>query len=79
MASSISIDKLRTKLLWKGSGLPVAAWIIITASDILIRGLNNFYKNQIINLGLPVMVKPNQEGSSIGITKVNHINELDIV
>ncbi|WWO99922.1 MAG: D-alanine--D-alanine ligase [Candidatus Dasytiphilus stammeri] len=77
MASAISIDKLRTKLLWKGSGLPVADWMMIKSSDMR-RGLNNFHKNQIVNLGLPVMVKPNQEGSSIGITKVNEVYELDL-
>ncbi|WWO98768.1 MAG: D-alanine--D-alanine ligase [Candidatus Dasytiphilus stammeri] len=77
MASAISIDKLRTKLLWKGSGLPVVAWVLINSSD-MIRGLSSFHKNQIVNLGLPVMVKPTKEGSSIGITKVNQLQELNI-
>lgn len=68
MASSITMDKLMTKRIWTGSGLPTPAFEILTAeSD---------FSKVIDKLGLPVMVKPAQEGSSIGMTKVTEAHQL---
>lgn len=68
MASAISMDKLMTKRIWTGSGLPTPAFEILTeASD---------FEKVVEKLGLPVMVKPAQEGSSIGMTKVSEAHQL---
>lgn len=34
MASAVTMDKLRTKLLWKGADLPVAPWVALTRRDV---------------------------------------------
>ncbi|STL93456.1 D-alanine--D-alanine ligase [Escherichia coli] len=33
MASALSMDKLRSKLLWQGAGLPVALWVALTRAE----------------------------------------------
>lgn len=68
LASAIGMDKVRTKQLWQGCGLATAPFALLTADTDW---------QQIVNtLGLPLIVKPVHEGSSIGMTKVNHLDEL---
>ncbi len=68
MASAISMDKLMTKRIWTGAGLPTPAFEILTDES-------NF--NEVVEkLGLPMIVKPAQEGSSIGMSKVSNAAEL---
>ena len=66
MASAIAIDKVTTKRIWMSEDLPTPAY------QLLRRGV--FTREQVIQvpdtLGLPVIVKPAREGSSIGVTKV---------
>jgi len=62
MASSIGMDKWRTKLLWRASG-------IVTPDFELVKADSDFGKIE-QDLGLPLFVKPANEGSSIGISKV---------
>lgn len=61
-ASAISMDKLMTKRLWLGAGLPTPNYRVLTADT-------NF-DAVVAELGLPLIVKPASEGSSIGISKV---------
>ena len=68
MASAIGMDKWRTKLLWKGAGLPIPAFVLL-ADD------SDFAEVE-AQLGLPLFVKPATEGSSIGVTKVKNPGEL---
>lgn len=75
MASAISMDKLRSKLLWQGAGLPVAPWVAITRKEFEL-GLNDQVKQQLTALGLPLIVKPSREGSSVGMSKVNESGDL---
>lgn len=75
MASAISMDKLRSKLLWQGAGLPVAPWVALTRREFEI-GLKNDAIQRIADLGLPVIVKPSREGSSVGMSKVDESGEL---
>jgi len=66
MASSIAIDKVMTKRVWLAEGLPTPKYILLR------RGA--FDRQQVMTvpdqLGLPVIVKPAREGSSIGVFKV---------
>jgi D-alanine-D-alanine ligase len=68
MASALAMDKWRTKLAWLASGIPTPLYELLTAdsnaADVAAR------------LGLPLMVKPAHEGSSIGITKVDSVEKL---
>ncbi|WWP01065.1 MAG: D-alanine--D-alanine ligase [Candidatus Dasytiphilus stammeri] len=77
LASAIAIDKLRTKWLWKGMGLPVASWVTVKQEDCK-PYLSTTLRERVRNLSMPVIVKPSKEGSSIGITKVNYLQELDV-
>ena len=61
-ASAISMDKLMTKRLWLGAGLPTPNYRVLTAET--------DFEAVVVELGLPLIVKPASEGSSIGISKV---------
>lgn len=61
-ASAISMDKLMTKRLWLGAGLPTPNYRVLTAET--------DFEAVVAELGLPLIVKPASEGSSIGISKV---------
>ncbi|MDC9614224.1 D-alanine--D-alanine ligase [Xenorhabdus khoisanae] len=75
MASALSMDKLRTKHLWQGAKLPVSPYVAINVQKF--EQVNDFQlKEYVQELGLPLMVKPNLEGSSVGMTKVNDYSEL---
>ena len=75
MASAISMDKLRSKLLWQGAGLPVAPWVALTRAEFE-SGLSDSVNTRIAALGLPVIVKPSREGSSVGMSKVDKAEDL---
>ncbi len=66
MASALSMDKLHSKLLWQGAGLPVAPWVALTRAEFE-KGLSDKQLAEISALGLPVIVKPSREGSSADV------------
>jgi D-alanine-D-alanine ligase len=68
MASSVGMDKWRTKLLWRASG------VITPEFEML--GKQTDFDAVCQTLGLPLFVKPANEGSSIGISKVKKASEL---
>jgi len=68
LASALGMDKWRTKLVWQASGLPVPDYVLLEQqSD---------WQAVADQLGLPMFVKPANEGSSVGISKVKALNEL---
>lgn len=69
MASALGMDKLRTKALWQAAGLPTPESIEMTAAT--------DRAELIERLGLPMIIKPVHEGSTIGITIVRHPDELE--
>ncbi|WP_233140585.1 D-alanine--D-alanine ligase [Aggregatibacter actinomycetemcomitans] len=73
MTSALTMDKMRTKMLWKAFGLPVAEMEIVTTENRVNLNLGSVVKK----LGLPLMVKPSLEGSSVGLTKVKAVDELE--
>ena len=68
MASSVGMDKWRTKLLWKALNIATPDFEVVNAQS-------DFAAIE-HKLGLPLFVKPANEGSSIGITKVKNKGEL---
>lgn len=68
MASSVGMDKWRTKLLWRATG-------VVTPDFELVNEQSDFVAIE-QKLGLPLFVKPANEGSSIGITKVKKTGDL---
>lgn len=68
MASSVGMDKITTKKIWLQENVPTPRYVTIDADtdlDAVVAGL-----------GLPLIVKPPLEGSSIGITKVAQADQL---
>lgn len=68
MASAIGMDKWRTKLIWSALGISTPAYEVVDADS----DFSAIEKK----LGLPLFVKPANEGSSIGISKVKSVGEL---
>ena len=66
MASAVSIDKVMTKRLWLAEGLPTPRYIVLG------EGARTTAHSRAVpdTLGLPLIVKPPHEGSSIGVSKV---------
>ena len=62
MASALAMDKWRTKLVWLASGIPTPRYRVVDA--------RTDWPRVVAELGLPLIVKPAREGSTIGITKV---------
>ena len=69
LASALAMDKLRTKLLWHAEGLPTPPYAVLTKDSDL--------RTVARELGVPLMVKPASEGSSIGMSKVRSAARLD--
>jgi D-alanine-D-alanine ligase len=70
LASALSMDKWRSKLLWQAAGIPVPDCMLLTA--------DSDWQAVVDRLGLPIFVKPANEGSSIGISKVKTLAELSV-
>jgi D-alanine-D-alanine ligase len=72
LASAICMDKVMTKRIWRAEGLPTPAWIWLPADG---QG-----REQVMRvpdeLGLPLIVKPPREGSSLGITRVQGYSQM---
>lgn len=68
MASSIAMDKWRTKMIWQAAGLPIPDFMLINE--------HSDWDAVVKRLGLPLFVKPANEGSSVGISKVKQVSEL---
>jgi D-alanine-D-alanine ligase len=66
MASSIAIDKTMTKRVWIAEGLPTPSYALVRRDQWRELDLGAL----VAQLGLPMIVKPASEGSSIGVFKV---------
>ena len=64
-ASGVAMDKTMTKRLWANEGLPTPQYLALTRAELTRERIRTIPDE----LGLPVVVKPPHEGSSIGITK----------
>ena len=72
MASSIAMDKTMTKRVWLAEGLPTPRYVLVRREQL--EGLS--LDDLVANLGLPMIVKPAREGSSIGVSKVTKVQDL---
>ena len=62
MGSALAMDKWRTKLVWDASGIPTPRFTMVKSTT--------SWDRVIERLGLPIIVKPAREGSTIGLTTV---------
>ena len=68
MGSAIGMDKWRTKMIWLANGLPTPRYRILTGRD--------DWKAVAADLALPLIVKPANEGSTLGLTRVKSVSQL---
>ncbi|HWQ37084.1 MAG TPA: D-alanine--D-alanine ligase [Burkholderiales bacterium] len=68
LGSAIAMDKWRTKLVWLAAGLPTPRFRILAEND--------DWEAVARDLGLPLIVKPANEGSTLGLTRVRSVAEL---
>ena len=67
LASAIGMDKAKTKQLWRGYGLPTAPYQLLNA--------DTDFAKVAQEIGLPLIIKPVHEGSSIGMSKVDSLEQ----
>jgi len=67
-ASALAIDKIRTKQIWGFLGLPTPQSVPV--------GALSLPKDLVAALGLPIVVKPCREGSTLGLSKVHRVEDL---
>jgi D-alanine-D-alanine ligase len=68
MASALAMDKWRTKLLWQAAGISTPPYEVLSK--------DTDFADVCHRLGIPLMVKPAREGSSIGMSKVMSTEKL---
>jgi D-alanine-D-alanine ligase len=68
LASALAMDKLRTKQVWHSLGIPTPRHAVLSSAADCICAATE--------LSFPLIVKPAHEGSSIGMAKVNNVDEL---
>jgi D-alanine-D-alanine ligase len=69
LGSALSMDKVRSKWVWLAQGLPTPRFVALRKGDDVHAAA--------AKIGLPVIVKPASEGSSVGITRVFRDSDLD--
>ena len=68
MASALAMDKVRTKMVWTTAGIPTPRFEVV--------GADSDWAGVAKRLGLPLIIKPAREGSTIGLTKVTAAAQL---
>lgn len=69
MASSMAMDKVMTKRIWRFEGLPTPDWRMVASADQT--------RAAFAALGAPMIVKPARDGSSMGLTKVEDASQCE--
>ncbi len=76
MASALAMDKVMTKRLWLADGLPTPRYVSLSPDELGTPTEAARLGEVVAALGLPLIVKPPREGSSIGVTKVESIDAM---
>ncbi|MGH8076166.1 MAG: D-alanine--D-alanine ligase, partial [Lysobacter sp.] len=79
LGTALSMDKIRTKQVWLSVGLPTPRYVRLAGPDDGARadGKSGDVHSAARELGLPVIVKPSSEGSSVGVSRVFTDADLD--
>jgi D-alanine-D-alanine ligase len=76
LMSALGMDKNVTKSVLRSAGVPVVPWVAVTRADL--ERDRPLWERRFAGLGLPVFVKPNRAGSSVGVSKVSTWEELPL-
>ena len=71
LASALAMDKVMTKRLWSVEGLPTPRHVALEPGVLHAADVDQRLSAVINELGLPLIVKPPREGSSIGVTRID--------
>ncbi len=69
LGTALSMDKIRTKQVWLSVGLPTPRYVRLNKGDDVHAAARD--------IGLPVIIKPSCEGSSVGVSRVHNDGDLD--
>src|SRR5512135_2521416 len=76
LASALAMDKLKAKEMFRLHNVPTPPYYVATESDLLPNDAHDGLAELHGSFGFPVIVKPRNEGSSIGLGKANNLDEL---
>lgn len=69
LGSALTMDKVRTKRVWQALGIPTPAFALLhPGADVAAA---------VASVGLPAIIKPSREGSSVGVTRVFAVGDID--
>ena len=72
LGSALALNKVMTKKIFQSEGIPTPPWIMISQDETTKEGyLDNFIKKLREEFGLPVVLKPALQGSSVGLKVIN--------
>ena len=79
LASALAMDKDLSKHLFRAAGVPTADWLMApgAGSGRRVAGSGGFVAEVERELGLPVVVKPSKQGSTVGLSVVKEIGKLE--
>ncbi|MBC7248187.1 MAG: D-alanine--D-alanine ligase [Actinobacteria bacterium] len=77
LASALAMDKRMSKQVFRAHGIPVADDVSISAAEITACGAGRVAEGIAVDLGFPCIVKPNCEGSTLGIFRARNVEELE--
>ncbi len=76
LASAVAMSKVMTKTIFRAEGIPVAADVVISRRDLREQGLERLSGGVARDLGFPCIVKPDREGSTVGVKVAHNLDEL---
>lgn len=74
LASSMGMDKNISKILFENAGVHTAKWFVVDGNRINTNEINNRIKNE---FGFPCIIKPNDQGSTVGLTLLKNLDETE--
>jgi D-alanine-D-alanine ligase len=77
LASAAAMSKVMTKTIFRAEGIPVAADVVISRRDLDAQGLEMISQGIGRDLGFPCIVKPDREGSTVGVSVAHNLDELE--
>jgi len=81
LASALAMNKAMSKKIFERDGILTPDWLLVEDSDLLVHthlsGLSRIADRIENNLGFPCVVKPNDQGSTVGLTIVNEKGKLE--
>ena len=75
-ACALTMDKYVSKLMAREEGVPIADWVLLRGDQLGDYNDPRDLQGIVDKLGLPLIVKPNDGGSSVGISKVERVEQL---